>query len=94
VLRAYFPGSTETHTLIQDFFFREDLMLRRHDYNVNIAGGFAVAQLTSKLCEGEPYSAANQTSRLYARPRSPTDHGNADGFNRHQRRELYLRTQL
>lgn len=25
----------------------EDLMLRRHDYNVNIAGGFAAAQLTS-----------------------------------------------
>jgi hypothetical protein len=30
VLRAYFPGSIETHCLIQDFFFGEDLMLRRH----------------------------------------------------------------
>src|ERR1700733_8507918 len=47
VLRAYFPGSIETHSLIQDFFFGEDLMLRRHDYNVNIAGGFNAAQLTS-----------------------------------------------
>lgn len=47
VLRAYFPGATETHSLIQDFFFGEDLMLRRHDYNVNIAGGFGAAQLTS-----------------------------------------------
>jgi hypothetical protein len=48
VLRAYFPGSIETHSLIQDFFFGEsDLMLRRHDYNVNIAGGFPAAQLTS-----------------------------------------------
>jgi hypothetical protein len=46
VLRAYFPGSIETHSLGQDFFFDEDLMLRRHDYNVNIAGGFAAAQLT------------------------------------------------
>jgi hypothetical protein len=46
VLRAYFPGSIETHSLIQDFFFGEDLMLRRHDYNVNIAGGFAASQLT------------------------------------------------
>jgi hypothetical protein len=43
VLRAYFPGSIETHNLIQDFFFGEDLMLRRHDYSVNIAGGFAAA---------------------------------------------------
>ena len=47
VLRAYFPGSVETHSLIQDFFFGEDLLLRRHDYSVNIAGGFAAAQLTS-----------------------------------------------
>jgi len=47
VLRAYFPGSIETHSLIQDFFFGEDLMLRRHDYNLNIAGGFGASQLTS-----------------------------------------------
>src|SRR5215472_14264980 len=40
VLRAYFPGSIETHCGIQDFFFGEDLMLRRHDYNANVAGGF------------------------------------------------------
>jgi len=45
VLRAYFPGSIETHSLVQDFFFGEDLMLRRHDYNVNIAGGFPASQL-------------------------------------------------
>jgi hypothetical protein len=48
VLRAYFPGSIETHNLIQDFFFGEDLMLRRHDYSVNIAGGFKAGQLTSE----------------------------------------------
>jgi hypothetical protein len=47
VLRAHFPGSIETHSQIQDFFFDEDLKLRRHDYAVNIAGGFAAAQLTS-----------------------------------------------
>jgi len=52
VLRAYFPGSIETHSLIQDFFFGEnDFMLRRHDYNVNIAGGFPAAQLTSNYAE-------------------------------------------
>jgi hypothetical protein len=47
VLRAYFPGSIETHCLVQDFFFGEDLLLRRHDYRVNIAGGFGASQLTS-----------------------------------------------
>ena len=47
VLRAYFPGTIETHSAIQDFFFGEDLLLRRHDYAVNIAGGFPAAQLTT-----------------------------------------------
>ena len=47
VLRAYFPGSIESHCGLQDFFFGEDLLLRRHDYSVNVAGGFEAAQLTS-----------------------------------------------
>src|SRR5215467_3963363 len=47
VLRAQFPSSIETHSLIQEFFFDRDLQLRRHDYSVNIAGSFAAAQLTS-----------------------------------------------
>lgn len=51
VLRARFPGYIETHCLVQDFFFDQDLMLRRHDYRVNIAGGFAAAQLTSDYIE-------------------------------------------
>jgi hypothetical protein len=51
VLRAYFPGWMETHSLIQDFFFGDDLMLRRHDYSVNIAGGFPSAQLTPQYID-------------------------------------------
>ena len=47
VLRAHFPGSIETHSLVQDFFFDHDFRLRRHDYSVNIAGGFPASQLTS-----------------------------------------------
>jgi hypothetical protein len=47
VLRATFPCSIETHNPVQDFFFGEDLMMCRHDYSVNIAGGFGAAQLTS-----------------------------------------------
>src|SRR5262245_53795027 len=45
VLRARFPGSIATHSARQDFFFGTDLLLRRHDYNVEVAGGFAAAQL-------------------------------------------------
>jgi hypothetical protein len=51
VLRAYFPGWMETHCMVQDFFFGEDMMLRRHDYSVNVAGGFPAAQLTSAYIE-------------------------------------------
>jgi hypothetical protein len=53
VLRAHFPGSIETHCLVQDFFFGKDLLLRRHDYSVTIAGGFAAAQLTSNYTEAD-----------------------------------------
>jgi hypothetical protein len=39
--------------MVQDFFFGEDMMLRRHDYSVNIAGGFLAAQLTSGYIEAD-----------------------------------------
>src|SRR5258705_6336307 len=47
VLRAYFSGSIETHSLIQDFFFGEELLLRPHGYSLNVSGGSPAAQLTS-----------------------------------------------
>ena len=56
MLRAYFPGSIETHSLVQNFYFGDDLMLRRHDYNVNIAGGFGAAQLTSNYIQANGIS--------------------------------------
>jgi hypothetical protein len=46
VPRARFPGSIETHSRVQDFFFDNSRMLRRHDYQVNIVGGFPAAQVT------------------------------------------------
>ncbi len=47
VLRAWFPGGIETHSGVQDFFFDERFLLCRHDYQVNIAGGFGAAQLVA-----------------------------------------------
>ena len=44
-LRVRFPSNLATHSDIQDFFFDRDFMLRRHDYSVDVAGGFAAAQL-------------------------------------------------
>lgn len=66
VLRAYFPGSIETHSLVQEFYFGEDLMLRRHDYSVNVAGGLAAAQLTSHYTESGGISMPTRR-RAYAR---------------------------
>jgi Molybdopterin-binding domain of aldehyde dehydrogenase len=39
VLRAYFTGFDRDAVLRSGFFFGGDLMLRRHDHSVNIAGG-------------------------------------------------------
>lgn len=66
VLRAYFPGSLETHCLVQDFFFGEDFLLRRHDYTVTIAGGLAAAQLTSDYTEANGIRLPTRR-RAYAR---------------------------
>jgi hypothetical protein len=44
VVRAHYPAWLATHSDIQDFYFGEDFLLRRHDYNVDVAGGFDAAQ--------------------------------------------------
>jgi hypothetical protein len=67
-LRASFPGSIETHSLTQEFYFGEDCLLRRHDYRVNIARGFAAARLTSKYIEANGF---RLPSRRRAYPRGP-----------------------
>ncbi|MEJ0041863.1 MAG: hypothetical protein WDM81_06480 [Rhizomicrobium sp.] len=90
VLRAWFPDSIETHSQVQDFFFDESLMLRRHDYNVNIAGGFGASQLTSDYVAVDGISPAHEAPGLHARARPASGSGNADGVHRHQRRELRL----
>jgi hypothetical protein len=43
-LRVRFPDEVPSHSNVQDFYFGEDFLLRRHDYHVDIAGGFPVAQ--------------------------------------------------
>jgi hypothetical protein len=43
-LRVRFPDEIASHSKEQDFYFGEDFLLRRHDYHVDIAGGFPVAQ--------------------------------------------------
>lgn len=43
-LRVRFPAHIASHCTEQDFYFGSDFLLRRHDYHVDVAGGFAAAQ--------------------------------------------------
>lgn len=52
-LRAHFPQQIATHSTEQDFYFGEDFLLRRHDYTVEISGGFSAAQYVSDFVEVE-----------------------------------------
>jgi hypothetical protein len=49
----------------RDLYFGEDLLLRRHDYNVDVAGGFAAAQLTSQYVVADGISLPTRR-RAYA----------------------------
>ncbi len=53
VLRAFFPGSMVTHSRQQDFYFDQALDLRRHDYRVDIAGGFPASQLIGDYVDAQ-----------------------------------------
>ncbi|MFE0515245.1 hypothetical protein [Streptomyces sp. NPDC058964] len=50
-LRATFPAHIAGHSTIQDFYFGTDNLLRRHDYHVDVAGGFAAAQYVHNIVE-------------------------------------------
>ena len=48
-LRVRFPEEIASHSRDQDFYFGEDFLLRRHDYHVDVAGGFPAAQYVSDI---------------------------------------------
>jgi hypothetical protein len=50
-VRARFPDYIASHSKEQDFYFGEDFLLRRHDYSVDVAGGFPGAQYVYDIKE-------------------------------------------
>jgi hypothetical protein len=46
-LRVRFADHIASHSREQDFYFGDDGLLRRHDYQVDIAGAFPAAQYVS-----------------------------------------------
>ncbi|WAC90108.1 hypothetical protein [Mycobacterium sp. Aquia_213] len=43
-LQVRFPDHFASHSSAQEFYFGDDHLLRRHDYRVDVAGGFAAIQ--------------------------------------------------
>lgn len=46
-LRATFPPEIASHSTEQDFYFGPDMLIRRHDYKVELAGNFPAAEYIS-----------------------------------------------
>jgi hypothetical protein len=67
-LRAWFPQNIATHSEVQDFFFDSQLMLRRHDYDIDVAGGIPIAMLADEHAEAD---GIRLPTRLRAFRRSP-----------------------
>ena len=52
-LRVRFPDAIASHCREQDFYFGDDFLLRRHDYHVDVAGGFPAAHYVHDIVEVE-----------------------------------------
>ena len=65
-LRARFPSQFASHSTEQDFYFGRDFLLRRHDYDVDIAGSFPAAQYVDQMIEAEGFKLPTRR-RAYVR---------------------------
>jgi hypothetical protein len=50
-LQVTFPHSIASHSAVQEFYFDSDHLLRRHDYRVDIAGGFPAVHYVDDFVE-------------------------------------------
>jgi hypothetical protein len=52
-LQAHFPAAFASHSPVQEFYFDDDHLLCRHDYRVDIAGGFAAIQYVYDMVQAD-----------------------------------------
>jgi hypothetical protein len=52
-LRAHFPDNLASHSRVQEFYFNSDYLLCRHDYRVDVAGGFAAIQYVYDIVQAD-----------------------------------------
>lgn len=50
-LQVRYPDDIASHSRVEEFFFGSDFLVRRHDYRVDIAGGFAAQHYVSEIVE-------------------------------------------
>lgn len=50
-LQVRFPDGIASHSREEEFFFGSDFLIRRHDYRVDVAGGFAAQHYVSEMVE-------------------------------------------
>lgn len=65
-LQAHFPADIASHSTAQEFYFDRDYSLRRHDYRVDIAGGFAAIQYIRDMVQADGIMMPSQR-RAYRR---------------------------
>lgn len=66
-----FPPGFVSHSVEQEFYFGPDLLLARHDYRVDVAGGFAAIQYVSNLVDVDGIRVPT-TRRAYRRGQDGT----------------------
>ena len=89
---GHLPCGIASHSTEQDFYFGEDMLIRRHDYSVDIAGNFPAAQYVSDPVNVDGIRIPDQAPSLSARRRPEADARYADGVDRPLRLPLRLRT--
>jgi len=52
-LQAQFLPEIATHSSVQEFYFGHDHLLRRHDYRVDVAGGFPAVQYVYGIVDAQ-----------------------------------------
>jgi hypothetical protein len=50
-LRVHYPSNFASHSRVEEFYFDSNHLIRRHDYRVDVAGGFAAMHYTDDLVE-------------------------------------------
>lgn len=50
-LRVHYPSNIASHSRAEEFYFDTDRLIRRHDYRVGVAGGFATKHYTDDIIE-------------------------------------------